>query len=179
MSNQLDKTLKDFAETTGTNYICEIINDSVLCAVEKHSAEYDSICKIHYDSAGKITAITVNSQSVNKLKGETIAHVIKAFKDKDKKAFSVPLGTLVGSRIFSAKGPDIDIEIIPLGAINSQLTQKFTSVGINQTLHSLYLNIHVSVKIASPFSYESINVSNEVCIAETVIVGDIPFAYLD
>ncbi len=175
----LDKTLSNFAKTYGTNKVYGIINQCVLESVEKQSAEYSSICQIHRDSAGKITAISVNSKSVNKLKGETVSAIIHALKDDVKETFSVPLGTLLGSRIFSAKGPDIKIDIIPLGAVATELKQTFTSVGINQTLHSLYLDIRLSVELASPFSSQSIDISTEVCIAETVIIGDIPFAYID
>lgn len=174
-----DRAINVFAETTGENHVCEIVNQCILDTAEKLSAEYNNICKIYHDSEGKITAISVNSESVNKLKGETVSSIIRTLKDNDKDAFNVPLGTLLGSRLFSAVGPDVEIKIIPLGAVASELIQKFTSVGINQTLHSLYLEVHISVKFASPVSYAQIDVSTNVCIAETVIIGDIPFAYVD
>ncbi|MBE6648282.1 MAG: sporulation protein YunB [Ruminococcaceae bacterium] len=177
--SRLDKTLSDFAQTFGENRIFELVNQCILETTQKESAEYNSICKIHYDSAGKITAITVDPERVNKIKGETVSSIIRTLKDNSKEEFSVPLGTLLGSRLFSAKGPKVNIEVIPLGAVASELIQKFTSVGINQTLHSLYLDVRISVKLASPFSESNINVQTNVCIAETVIIGDIPFAYLD
>lgn len=176
---RFDKAVKIFAETQGENRVYEIVNHCILETVEKLSAEYNSICKIHYNSAGKITAIIVNPESVNRLKGETISAIIRAMKDNGKETIAVPLGTLLGSRLFSAKGPDVNIEIIPLGAVASELTQKFTSVGINQTLHSLYLDVRISVKIAAPFSSSNLSVMSKVCIAENVIFGDIPFAYHD
>lgn len=174
-----DEAVSTFAHTVGENRVCEIVNQCILDSVEKQSAEYGSICAIHYDSAGKITAITVNPESVNKLKGETISSIIHALKDGGKEAFFVPLGTLLGSRLFSAKGPNVEIEIIPLGTVSSELVQTFTAAGINQTLHSLYLNVRTSVKISAPFSAEAIDISTTVCIAESVIIGDIPFVYSD
>lgn len=172
-----DKSINDFATTSGVNYVNSIINDCVLKSIETNSAEYNNICKIHVDSAGKITAISVNSGSVNKLKSDTVSLIIKTLKNETKDSFKVPLGTLTGSRFFSAKGPEVELTVIPLGTVASELVQKFTSVGINQTLHSLYLEIRICVKIASPFSSADINVSTNVCIAETVIVGEIPFSF--
>ncbi len=179
LSQRLDSALLDFAETVGTNKITEIINSSILETTIKESAEYNSICKIHRDSAGKITAISIDPESVNRLKGKTISSIITSLKSETKESFSIPLGTLLGSRLFSAEGPKIKINVIPLGAIASELKQQFESVGINQTLHSLYLDVRISVRFASPFSTSSISISTNVCIAQTVIIGDIPFAYLD
>jgi len=179
LSVKMDKALSDFAQTTGTNKICEIINSCILETTEKESAEYNSICKIHRDSAGKITAISIDPEKVNRLKGKTVSSIITSLKTEAQEAFFIPLGTLLGSRFFSAEGPEIKIHVIPLGAVASEIKQQFESVGINQTLHSLYLEVRISVKLASPFSTSSIDVSTNVCIAQTVIVGDIPFAYLD
>jgi sporulation protein YunB len=175
----IDKSTKEFAETYCENYICELVNDCILESVEKLSAEYNSICKIHYDSSGKINAILIDSESVNKLKGETVSSIIHKLKDEEKESFRIPLGTLSGSRLFSARGPEIEIKYIPLGSVASELIQKFASVGINQTLHSLYLNVRISLRVSSPFSSTNIQISTDVCIAETVIIGDIPFSYID
>ena len=178
LTNHLDSTLIDFAQTYGENAICEILNQCISETVQNLSAEYDSICKIHHASDGKITAITFEAESINKLKAETVSAIIRYIKDK-KESFHIPLGTLLGSRIFSSRGPEIQIKIIPLGAVSSSLNQQFKSVGINQTLHSLYLDVRISVKIASPFSSTNIDVYTNVCIAQTVIIGDIPLAFLD
>ena len=178
-SRHTDKVLYDFARTNGANGICELLNACILDVTEKEAAEYNSICKIHYDSAGKITAVSVNAESVNKLKSKTVSAIIHALKDGGGESFNVPLGTLLGSRIFSAKGPAVKIDVIPLGAVSAELVQKFTSVGINQTLHSLYIDVRINVRLASPFSHEDIAVGTSVCVAETVIIGDIPFAFME
>ncbi len=177
--NKIHIALQDFAETSGKNHICEILNRCITETSEKIFANGSSACEIHRDSSDRIIAVTVNAETVNKLKGETISAIIHSLKDNYKESFNIPLGTLLGSRLFSAKGPDIEIQIIPLGTVATELTQKFTSVGINQTLHSLYLDVRISVKIASPFSSTEIDVATNVCIAETIIIGDVPFAYLD
>ncbi|MBO7253919.1 MAG: hypothetical protein J6V36_01295, partial [Clostridia bacterium] len=62
LSIKMDNALSDFAQTAGTNKICEIINSCILETTENESAEYNSICKIHRDSAGKITAISIDTE---------------------------------------------------------------------------------------------------------------------
>jgi sporulation protein YunB len=172
--SRFDKSLSDFALTQGENAVCEILNLCVLQTTQELSTEYGKICDVRYDKTGKITSITLNPDSINKLKSQTVSNVIKTLKD-EREVLSVPLGTLLGSRFFSARGPDINIKLIPLGAVSSELNQKFTSAGINQTLHSIYLDLRVSLRLASPFSSANINVFTNVCIAETVIVGEVPF----
>lgn len=175
---KLDCALIVFAETKGETHVCEIINQCITETSERILSK-EPISKIHYNSKGEIIAITVNSEAVNKIKGETMSSIIQKLKNDNSNSFKIPLGTLLGSRFFSAQGPDIEIEIIPLGTVASELKQKFTSAGINQTLHSLYLDVRISVKIASPFSSAKIDISTNVCISETVIVGNIPFGYID
>jgi len=63
------------------------------------------------------------------------------------------------------------------GSINSDIDSEFTSVGINQTLHRIYLNLDCSIGILTPFKTIHQNVSSKVLLTETVIVGEVPSTY--
>ena len=49
--------------------------------------------------------------------------------------------------------------------------------GINQTLHKLYLDIKCEISILTPFNTINESISNQLIIAENVIVGNIPETY--
>ena len=55
----------------------------------------------------------------------------------------------------------------------------FTSAGINQTLHQVMLEVSVQVKLHLPGGTTETLVEAQVCAAETVIVGQVPGAYLE
>ena len=49
--------------------------------------------------------------------------------------------------------------------------------GINQTIHRIYLQIDCRISILTPYNITEEKISNQVLIAENVIVGKIPEAY--
>ena len=54
---------------------------------------------------------------------------------------------------------------------------KFTAAGINQTKHQILLDVDVRVSILLPGITTYTKVSNEISVAETVIVGGVPQTY--
>ena len=58
-----------------------------------------------------------------------------------------------------------------------QLRNQFASAGVNQTHHQVMLDIQTHVLFITPDSYEPTEVNTSICIAETVIVGEVPQAY--
>lgn len=57
------------------------------------------------------------------------------------------------------------------------MKSEFISQGINQTLHRVYLQIKCEVSILTPFENISKNITNQILLAESVIVGNIPNTY--
>ena len=62
-----------------------------------------------------------------------------------------------------------------------QLQRRFrihkTAAGINQTRHQILLSVDVYTSILLPGFTASTKVSNEIAVAETVIVGSVPETY--
>lgn len=69
------------------------------------------------------------------------------------------------------------ITISSVGDVETDLKSEFTSQGINQTLHRVYLQVRCSVNILTPFDNISREISNQVLLMENVIVGNIPNTY--
>ena len=57
------------------------------------------------------------------------------------------------------------------------LKSEFISQGINQTLHRIYLQINCEVNILTPISDLHENITNQVLLAENMIIGQIPSSY--
>jgi len=51
--------------------------------------------------------------------------------------------------------------------------------GINQTIHRLYLDVICKVSIVTPYDIIETEITNQVLMGESVIVGDIPQTYLN
>ena len=54
---------------------------------------------------------------------------------------------------------------------------EFTSAGVNQTLHRVFLEVKCRVSILTPFDTIEDEIINQVILAENIIVGNIPDTY--
>ena len=86
-------------------------------------------------------------------------------------------GSFTGFKLLAGKGPGVPIKISSIGNVVTDLRSEFTSQGINQTLHRVYLHVECEVSILTPYNDITEKITNQVLIAENVIVGNIPNTY--
>lgn len=77
----------------------------------------------------------------------------------------------------SGKGPGVPIRVSTIGNVETDLRSEFTHQGINQTLHRVYLQVVCEVSILTPFEDITEKITNQVLLAENVIIGNIPETY--
>lgn len=56
---------------------------------------------------------------------------------------------------------------------------RFTDCGINQTKHQLFLDMILDIDILVPMRTLSTQVTQEILIAETIIVGEVPQMFVN
>lgn len=86
-------------------------------------------------------------------------------------------GSFTGFKLLAGRGPGVKIKISTIGEVETDLRSEFTSQGINQTLHRVYLQVKCNVNILTPFDNISREITNQVLLIENVIVGNIPNTY--
>lgn len=64
-----------------------------------------------------------------------------------------------------------------IGNVETELVSQFSHAGINQTLHRIYLNVCCNVSILTPFDTIEEKITNQILLAEAVIVGEVPSNY--
>ena len=69
--------------------------------------------------------------------------------------------------------PDIEVG----ETIDTEVKSEFIAKGINQTLHRIYVNFECYVTIITPLKNYKKKITNQVIIAEHIIVGNIPDSY--
>lgn len=89
----------------------------------------------------------------------------------------MPFGSFTGFKLLAGRGPGIKIRISTIGEVETDLRSEFTSQGINQTLHRVYLQVKCNINILTPFDNISREITNQVLLMENVIVGNIPNTY--
>ncbi|GAB4272512.1 sporulation protein YunB [Thermincola ferriacetica] len=162
------------AEQIAVESIQDAVNEKVAKVVE-----YKDLIFVRTDSRGRVVLMQPNTVKINSLAADTTLEVQKALKKLEGKVFKIPLGQTLGSQLLASYGPKIKVTIVPIGTVKVIVEDKFEQAGINQTRHRLYLNIFSKVKIVIPLVSDSVEVSSQVPIAETIIVGEVPGTYLN
>lgn len=140
---------------------------------------YDSIMTISYNQSGDINYITANQYMINTITREIIKDAHEQIKTLNEDFLDIPIGTLTGIAIFNGRGPKIKLSASPVGIIGSSFDSTFTNVGINNTLHKIYLNVNARVDMTLPIKKQTINIEQQVLLCESVIVGKVPNVYLN
>lgn len=141
------------------------------------NVEYSSLMNKVYNEQGDIIAINANIIELNKLSSGISYSIQEKLNDLDKVFVKIPIGGLIGLNVFAGYGPDIALKLVPMGNIQTKFNTTFSSQGINQTKHTIYMNIQSIITVVAPFIGESVECNSTVTIAETIIVGDIPETY--
>ena len=75
-------------------------------------------------------------------------------------------------------GPNISVQLVPVGTVSTKINSKFISAGINQTLHQVNFEITTGIGTVLPAKTQNFSTMLEVLICESVLVGDVPSVYL-
>lgn len=140
---------------------------------------YDELIDIMVDDQGNITMFQVKSVQINKLSKDISRTAQQNLELASTEGVSIPLGTLSGVSLLVGVGPEIKFHISPIGNIQSSFSSEFTSAGINQTNHRIYLTLDTTISIVLPTSTCTVNTRSHILICESIIIGKVPDTYLN
>lgn len=154
------------------------VSDAVYDVIAEENLQYEDLVEISYDSNGDISLISIDTIVVNNL-ARRFYQVAQVYLDKmGDNGLDIAIGTFTGLPFLVGVGPTINIKLVQIGAMTSCFKSKFTSAGINQTNHSLYIELHASVSLVLPTYSSTVDSVTEFLVTESVIVGDVPEVYL-
>lgn len=153
------------------------VNDAVYYTLSDEM-RYEDLVTITRDKEDKIVGISTDPLKINKIARDTASVSQSNLKNLSLNGIPIPLGALTGIEAFAGLGPSIHFRIIPVSSVTCGFSSEFESVGINQTKHSIYLNVVADISIVMPSRTENFAVRTDILIGESIIVGEIPNAYL-
>ena len=171
------RVLISISEATMRASTTVAVNDAVYYTLSDEM-RYEDLVTVTRDDKGAIVAVSANPLKINKIARDTASISQSNLKNLSLNGIPVPLGALTGIEALAGLGPSIHFRIIPVSSVSCDFSSTFESVGINQTKHSIYLNIVADISIVMPSRTENFAVVTEILVGESVIVGNIPDAYL-
>ena len=171
------RVLISISEATMRASTTVAVNDAVYYTLSDE-IRYEDLVTVTRDKEGEIVAVAANPLKINKIARDTASISQSNLKNLSLNGIPIPLGALTGIEAFAGLGPSIHFRIIPVSSVSCDYSSTFDSVGINQTKHSIYLNVIADISIVMPSRTENFAVTTEILIGESVLVGRVPDAYL-
>ncbi len=159
-------------------YSLESINFACNTAIGS-GEEYSQFISIEKNQAGDIVLMRSNSFKINLLKSNVSLKTQSYLQNKLDKGIDIPFMAFSGLKFLSGYGKKINYKSITVSSVDSLFDGEFKSVGINQTLHSLYLKISVKVVHNMAGSGKCFEYTSKILVSEAVLVGKVPEIYLN
>lgn len=173
----LKPVMTSMATARVSNLVNRIVSAAVNEAVENGDIDYQNFVIFEKDETGHITALRSNVAEVNRMQGQITDEILHRLSEVATSELEIPLGTLTGSALLAGRGPSLFVRMQAVGSASAAFRNQFTAAGINQTRHQIFLDVDVYMSILLPGMKTSTRVSNEIAVAETVIVGGVPDTY--
>lgn len=154
-----------------------VINQAVSRQIEAGNVRYDDLVTLERDGDGRITALTTNMQEMNRLKTRLLTILDDDIYDISDDEISIPLGNLTGVQLLSGRGGTIPVKIVAVSSSDANFRGEFEDAGINQTIHRIMMDVSLDLIILLPSGTVRDCVMTEVCVAETVLLGQVPQSY--
>ncbi len=171
------RVLISISEATIRSITTVAVNDAIYYTLND-TMRYEDLIYIDRDEQGNVTSITTDSLKINRIARDTAYLSQENLNKMSEEGIMVPIGALTGVEALAGFGQKINIKIIPISNVECRFVSKFVDAGINQTKHSLYLEIVSDISIILPSKSTNLASTIEVLICESVITGKIPETYL-
>ena len=167
----------DLATARTSNAVNRIVVAAVNDAVDSGRIDYEQLVDFDKDAEGHVTALRSNMAAFNRLQASIADDILQRMAEVSTTYQSIPNGTQTGSPLLAGRGPCLHVRMQSVGTATARFDNQFSSSGINQTRHRIILDVDVHVSILLPGLTTYTKVSNEISVAETVIVGGVPETY--
>lgn len=149
--------------------LAEALEDGVL---------YEELMDVRMDEQGQVALLSANTMRMNRLADRAGAAALRRLQNMSSERVTVPLGAALGMTLFAGSGPGIPVSIVPIGSIRTDFATEFEACGINQTRHKVYLQVTASIRIVIPTGAKTTDVSVNMLVAESIIVGSVPEGFV-
>lgn len=179
LSIQMRPLIVTLATSKVTNMISLAISEETDNSIADEQLVYRDFVDMELGDSGQVTSLSFRTADGTEFKRAVIERLVTRLEEIDSDSLSIPLGNLTNVLLFSALGPSVRVRIQSVGDVSANFKNEFTSAGVNQTRHSVYLVIAVTVYLLIPGEIVQVSTTEQVCVAETIIVGQVPDTYLN
>ncbi|MBQ4581024.1 MAG: sporulation protein YunB [Clostridia bacterium] len=175
----LTRIVLSLAQAQARAMAVQMLNEAASELLSGGAVTYDSLMHVTSDGDGQVRLIQANTPEMNRLAAQVSLLAQSRLQEKRDQAVRVPLGSALGMTLFAGAGPKILVRILPVGSVHAQFHTDFQTAGINQTRHRVSLALTAQVQMVIPTGAQTVEVTTQVAMAESIIVGEVPETFTD
>lgn len=175
---RLQPTAISLAESRARVLATNALNDAI-AAIMDQNISYDDLMQVSYDATGRVSMLKANTMRMNELGSRIVLKAQRNLEQVASQSIRIPLGAATRMALLEGLGPGITVRMLPVGSVTTDFKAEFTSAGINQTRHRIYLEAVARVDLVLPNGAQSIAIRAQIPVAESIIIGEVPESYVD
>lgn len=165
------------AEARSAAMASQVLSGALAEAIED-GVTYEDLMNVKMDQSGQVALLSANTMAMNRLATRAGDAALRRLNNMSSERVTVPLGAVLGTTLFSGSGPGVPVSIVPIGSIFTDFATEFEACGINQTRHKVYLQVTANIRIVIPTGAKTTQVSANMLVAESIIVGRVPEGFV-
>ncbi len=174
LEQQIRPVMMTMAQYECQQLCVNAMNQAVADALTMQPDHLQDLYQVNTDASGKITSVVANPLAINTLKAELTNQVSQRLAALGANAVSIPFGTLLGWQVVAGRGPDLRLRIIQEAYVDSDIHSSLQNSGINQTELLVFITFQVKMGVILSGYTAEVDVQDEICIAQALVVGDVP-----
>ena len=169
--------VREFAKVQAKYLAVTAINQACNAELAAYPVSWQELVQVTRDASGAVTAVELNSAAANEVSARLTLAANAALEQLRLKKVRIPLGTVLDSNFLAGRGPSVGLYIQPASYVESSFLSSLEGAGFNQTMHNVVLRMTVVVETFCSGYHTSQTVISDMILAQTVIVGDVPYFY--
>ncbi len=179
VERNLTRVVLSLAQAQARALAVQVLNEAAAELLSSEEVTYASLMHVTSDENGQVRLIQANTPQMNHLAARVSLLAQSRLQQTPTPSVQVPLGSAMGLTLFAGWGPKIEVRILPVGSVHAQFHTDFQTAGINQTRHRISLQLTAQVQLVIPTGAQTVEVSTQVAMAESIIVGEVPDTFTD
>ncbi len=177
VERNLRPVVLNMAEAKSIALATRLINEAMNKATDGR-VNYEDLMNVICDAQGRVSMVQANTVRMNEVSTAVVNAAEAQLDSMRTEEVGIPLGSALGSQVLAASGPVIPVQVVPIGGVQTEFHTEFETSGINQTRHKIYMTVTAWIRVVIPTQAREVEVSNNLLLAESIIVGDVPNSFV-
>jgi len=171
LEHRVTPQVRELAGVVAKQQAARAIAEAVERVLAEEQVTYERL--VEQQEENGVKSIRTNALEINLLRTKINRAAEEAVRRRRAK-LRLPMGALLGSQLFSGSGPGIRVRLAMTGDALSDIRSDISGAGVNQTMHRILMDLRMTLAVILPGGAQHTQVEMTICLAETVIMGNVP-----